>query len=142
MNWLGLLFISITGYGISNALVRYYSTRISPLMGAILLSCGALATALVLLLIQVFSGGKMPIPGKDSIITGLLSGVFFTGAVLFYNTTLSRNVPLSIALPILVGGIGVAGVIAGVAVFHETLSLMKFIGMSVILVGTVLLARG
>ena len=79
---------------------------------------------------------------KDTIITGLLSGVFFTGAVLLYNTTLSRNVPLSIALPMLVGGIGVAGVIAGVVVFHESLSLMKLIGVSVKLVGTVVLAKG
>ena len=142
MNWIGLLLISITGYGFSNALVRYYSTRISPLMGAILLTSGALATALIVLLIQSFSGGKMPTPGKDTVITGLLSGVFFTGAVLFYNTTLSRNVPLSIALPILVGGIGVAGVIAGVAVFHESLSVMKFIGIVVIIIGTTVLARG
>ncbi len=142
MNWIGLLLISITGYGFSNALVRYYSTRISPLMGAILLTSGALATALIVLLIQSFSGGKMPTPGKDTVITGLLSGVFFTGAVLFYNTTLSRNVPLSIALPILVGGIGVAGVIAGVAVFHESLSVMKLIGIIVIIIGTTVLARG
>ena len=142
MNWIGLLLISITGYGFSNALVRYYSTRISPLMGAILLTSGALATALIVLLIQSFSGGKMPTPGKDTVITGLLSGVFFTGAVLFYNTTLSRNVPLSIALPILVGGIGVAGAIAGVAVFHESLSVMKFIGIVVIIIGTTVLARG
>lgn len=142
MNWLVLLLISIAGYGISNTLVRYYSTRIPPLMGALLLASGALVTALVVLFIQTFSGGKMPIPGKDTIITGLLSGVFFTAAVLFYNTTLSRNVPLSIALPMLVGGIGVAGVIAGVAVFHESLSIMKLIGVIVILVGTVVLAKG
>lgn len=142
MNWLSLLLISITGYGISNTLVRYYSTRITPLAGAILLSSGALTTSLVVLLFQYFSGGKMPMPAKDSIITGLLSGVFFTGAVLLFNTTLSRNVPLSVAVPILVGGIGVAGVISGVAVFHESLSPMKLIGISVILVGTVILARG
>ena len=42
----------------------------------------------------------------------------------------------------LVGGIGVAGVIAGVVVFHESLSLMKLIGVSVKLVGTVVLAKG
>lgn len=142
MNWLVLLLISISGYGISNTLVRYYSVRISPILGAVLMTSGALATALIVLMMQSFSGGKIPIPAKDTILTGLLSGVFFTGAVLLYNTTLSRNVPLSIAIPILVGGIGVAGVIAGVAVFHESLSLMKFIGISVILVGTVLLARG
>ncbi|MDP1722490.1 MAG: hypothetical protein Q8L37_04745 [Candidatus Gottesmanbacteria bacterium] len=142
MNWLGLLLISITGYGVSNTLVRYYSTRISPLAGAILLSAGALATALVVLFIQTITGGKIPTLGKDTVITGLLSGMFFTGAVLLFNTTLSRSVPLSIAVPILVGGIGVAGVISGVAVFHESLSVMKFIGVSVILVGTVLLAKG
>ncbi len=142
MNWLVLLLISIAGYGISNTLVRYYSTRISPLIGALLLTSGALATAMIVLLIQAFSGGKLAMPGKDTIITGLLSGVFFTGAVLLYNTTLSRNVPLSIALPMLVGGIGVAGVIAGVVVFHESLSLMKLIGVSVKLVGTVVLAKG
>lgn len=142
MNWLVLLLISIAGYGISNTFVRYYSTRIPPLMGAILLTSGALATALIVLLIQSFSGSKIVMPGKDSIVTGILSGVFFTAAVLFYNTTLSRNVPLSIALPMLVGGIGVAGVIAGVAVFHESLSIMKLIGVSIILVGTVVLAKG
>lgn len=142
MNWLVLLMMSITGYGISNILVRYYSTRISPLAGAILLSSGALATALIVLLIQSIAGGKMHTLGRDTLFTGLLSGVFFTGAVLLFNTTLSRNVPLSVAVPILVGGIGVAGVLSGVAVYHESLSIMKLIGISVILMGTVILARG
>ncbi|MEK7543981.1 MAG: EamA family transporter [Patescibacteria group bacterium] len=142
MNWLGLLLISIIGYGTSNTLVRYYSTKITPLMGAILLSSGALATALIVLFFQTSTGEKIPTLGRDTLFTGLLSGVFFTGAVLLFNTTLSRNVPLSIAVPILVGGIGVAGVIAGVAVFHESMSLMKLIGISVILVGTVILAKG
>lgn len=142
MNWLVLLLISISGYGISNALVRYYTQKTSPLMGVILLTSGALATALVALLVQTTTGGKIPTIGKDTLTTGLLSGVFFAGAVLLFNTTLSRNVPLSIAVPVIVGGIGVAGVIAGVAVFHETLSMMKFIGISVILVGTIMLARG
>ena len=142
MNWLGILLISITGHGISTTLVRYYSPRISPLAGAILLSSGALATALITLFILIVTGGKMPMPGKDTVVTGLLSGVFFTGAVILFNFTLSKNVPLSIAVPILVGGIGVAGVISGVAVFHETLSMIKLIGISVILIGTVILARG
>ena len=141
MNWLSLILISIAGFGTSNALVRYFSTRVSPIVGTVLLIAGMSLTALVIILVNVIIGGKTPIPDRYTIAAAILAGVISTAAQIVYSSTLAKGLPLSIAIPLLVGGLGVAGVIAGVAVFHESLSIMKLIGVSVILVGTIILAR-
>jgi multidrug transporter EmrE-like cation transporter len=70
-----------------------------------------------------------------------VSGFVWAWATYLFLWVIAKNTALSLAIPILVGGIGVGGVIAGVLMFGESLNVLRIAGILIVLAGSVLLAR-
>lgn len=140
MNWIISAILSSLFFSLSNAVTKVFQPRLSYGLGLGIFSLGVLLTSLVILLFS-----KTPIvAGKliqQSSGLALVSGFIWGIAQFFFLLMLSKNAPLSVAIPIVVGGIGIGGILAGILFFGEQMTLMRIIGATIVLVGSVILAK-
>lgn len=140
MNWIVTAIISAAFLSLSNVIAKLYQSKISLGAGMIIFSLGVLVVSVLVTLIS-----KTPFTTSKSLQSAvwlaLVYGIIWALGQIFFLTTLAKNAPISLAIPIIVGGIATGGALAGVAFFGETLSLMRVIGIITILTGTVILSR-
>lgn len=140
MNWLTSALIAAALFSTSNALTNVFQSKMSMGAGLTLFSAGVFACALIIAAVLKTSFQNLSQSGTG-IYFALGSGIVWALAQMTFLLMLSKNPPLSIVVPIVVGGIGVGGVITGALFFGEQLSTMRVIGAAIILLGTVILAR-
>ncbi|MEK7577204.1 MAG: hypothetical protein AAB492_01120 [Patescibacteria group bacterium] len=140
MNWITASILSAVLYSTSNAVTKVFQPKLSFGIGMVLFSIGVLVSSLVLTMVT-----KTPLTitkvTQQAMTLAFVSGLIWAFAQLFLLMTLAKNAPLSIAIPVIVGGIAVGGILAGVAFFGETLSPMRIVGIMIVLIGTVILSR-
>jgi multidrug transporter EmrE-like cation transporter len=117
-----------------------FQPRLATGVGLVVFALGVLAAAIVNLLAV-----KGPAPqagaGINPLTLAVTSGFIWGFAQLFFILMLAKNAPVSVAVPVVIGGIGIGGVLAGVLLFGETLTLMRIIGIAIVLAGSILLGR-
>lgn len=140
MNWPILAVLSALLYSLSNAITKMFQPKLSTGLGMFIFSTGVfLASALIA--IGMKSGGITPKFSLPPAYLAIISGIVWAFAQLLLIVTFSKDAPISIAVPIIVGGIAVGGVLTGLVFFGETLSFMRIIGIVTVLIGTVILSR-
>lgn len=143
MNWFIAALISTSLYAASNAITKGFAPRLSLLTGLLFFTIGAfLAVALG------FLATKSPFIRYTQGISlkalwGMMaSGFLWAWATYVFFQIISKNIALSLALPLIVGGIGVGAVVAGVLLFGETLTATQIGAVVLVIIGSILLGRG
>jgi len=78
---------------------------------------------------------------KNIILLPIAAGTFAGLAEIFYMFMFSKNVPISIGNPLVVGGTVVVAVILGLIILKEPINAIKTIGIIVTITGLVILSR-
>jgi uncharacterized membrane protein len=140
MNWFTFALLSALLFSVSNALTKMFQPRLATGVGLIVFALGVVGAALINLL-----GIKSTTPpasgGINPMALAITSGFVWGFAQLFFIFMLAKNAPVSVAIPVVIGGIGIGGVLAGALLFGETLTLMRIIGIVIVLAGSILLGR-
>ncbi len=139
MNWYLTTIIAIVGFSGANALSRYISTKFSPIFSFPFFVFGSFVFSLIaLLFFKIFSQEKT-VFSSQGVTIAIIAGIIWAIGQLSFFISL-KSAPLSLLSCLIIGGIGIGGVLAGVIFFHETLSFMRIIGIVVILIGSIVLA--
>lgn len=140
MNWFISAILSAALFASSNAVTKVFQPKLSFGIGMVLFSLGVLISSL---LVTVATKTPMTVTKVAQQAMGLAfgSGLIWAFAQTFLLITLSKNAPLSVAIPIIVGGVGIGGIAAGVLLFGEQMTLMRTIGSVIVIIGSVILAR-
>lgn len=141
MNWLLTAFIAATCFSISNSFIKLYQPKLGSGLGLVIFTLGGLLMTIFLTFIAKVGGPAAKNVGNAPWIA-LFSGLVWAVANFFFFTLFANKAPISIAMPVVVGGIGVGGVLAGLLVFGESLNITQIIGIVVVLAGSVILAKG
>lgn len=140
MNWITTAIISTIFIALSNVIAKFYQSKIPLGIGMIYFTIGVFVISVIASIVN-----KSPLSWSKSMQQGALLafayGFIWAIGQVFFLLSLSKNAPLSLVIPVLVGGIGMFGVLSGVVFFNETLSLMRVIGIVTVLIGTVILSR-
>jgi len=141
MNWLVASILSVILFSITNGIARGFQGKIHPLFALVPQLIGSLIVAVLLSLGYKSIAPKIGTFTTQGAILAVIAGVSWVLAQLLYYTALSKNAPLSVAIPIISGGIIVGGVVAGALFFSEQLGASRIIGIILVLIGSILLAR-
>lgn len=139
MSWPILAIVSASLYSLSNVITKVFQPKLSSGVGIFIFSIGVFLSSTLIALF--FKSGTIPKFSWQPAYLALASGFVWAFAQLFFILTIGKNAPISAAIPVVVGGIAVGGVLTGIAFFGETLSLMRIIGIVTVLIGTVILSR-
>ena len=140
MNWPIIAVISALLYAGSNAITKTFQPKLTTGVGMVVFSAGVFLTSLLVAMFMKPTG-TVPKFSWPPVYLALASGFVWAFAQLALLITFAKGAPISIAVPIIVGGIAVGGVLTGIAFFGETLSLVRIVGIVVVLIGTVMLSR-
>ena len=140
MNWLLYTLLAAVFISLSNALTRFFQPVLSVPLGMFIFSVGVLFSSFC---VSFFSGSfAWNSDMRVGVLFALMSGAVWGIGQLFFITALSKQAPLSVMVPIVVGGIGIGGIVAGTVIFKESITFFRIFAMMLVLIGSVLLARG
>lgn len=140
MNWPILAILSGLLFAGSNAITKAFQPKLPSALGMFIFSAGVFLTSAFLALFIRSAAGAPKFTWPPSYLA-LTSGFVWAFAQFLLIVAFAKHAPISIAIPIVVGGIAVGGVLTGLLFFGETLSLMRIIGIVTVLIGTVILSR-
>lgn len=139
MQWILLALGALIAYGLFNFFVKLSSDKINvPLAVGIVGTITALVGFITFAVMRV-SGQPVTFTWSGfrfALYAGLASGV----AELLYYFMFLRGAKLSIGLPLVIGGTVLTGSILGILVLSESLSIYQGIGITVTIIGIVLLS--
>lgn len=139
MNWMMFAILSALLFSVSNALTKMFQPKLATGIGLVLFALGVLGAAVVNIIF-----GKYTSPQTSTgnpILIALSAGFIWGFAQLFFILMLAKNAPVSVAIPVVIGGIGIGGVLAGILLFGETLTITRIIGIAIVLTGSIILGR-
>lgn len=138
MNWILLAVLSAIFLGAYNFFLKVSSGHIDQIVGALILQVAAAVVGCVIFVILYFTHGPLAITQKGvmfAIIAGVMVGLSeITSFFLF-----AKGIPASVGIPIIVGGSILVGAVLGIIFFKESLTLLHYVAMSLIITGVVLL---
>ncbi|MBI4018280.1 MAG: EamA family transporter [Candidatus Aenigmarchaeota archaeon] len=135
----GIVFavIAAVAYAVLNLTQQQASAHINPLLGAAVISVSALLVELLLIAPQARS---IAIPDTRFILILAVAGVAAFGVDFFALKSYASGIPLSIGAPIIIGGgIALASLI-GLFALGESVTLMKILGILLVVAGASVLA--
>lgn len=141
MNWLTTAILAIIFLSAYNFVLKLTADKISNFYGLPLIAFGALIMGIIgTLLTKVFRIGNLTYTNKG-VLFALATGLIWGIGELFFFLVFTKNTPLSIGLPIVIGGLIMVGSILGTVFLNEPLTMAKAGGVLAILLGIILLAR-
>lgn len=138
MNWIFLAITTAGFYGAYNFFIKVSSGHINQIVGAVILQIVAALLGGAVLLYLKITNSPLEISTKG-IGFAVLAGVMVGLAEITSFYIFSKGVPLSIALPVIVGGSVLVGTILGFIFLKETLTPIHYLGIALILLGIAVL---
>ena len=141
MNWYIFSLLAVVSYSVGNVIAKYVSSRLSSFAGALGQAVGAVIVSIIAFFVfQTFSSRSGSLDRGSFVAAAVSGGLWIIGQILLF-LALSKNAPISIVIPFVMGGLGVGGVIGGILFFKESLTGMQILGIITILAGSVMLAK-
>jgi len=141
MNWQVALILSLTSLSVYNLLQKLASARISSYLALPFITIGiVLASSLTLIAVRVLAVSDS-FSSKQGILFSLLAGLFWGIGQIFALLIYYKGAPLSIGLPLLLGGLTIVGSAVGILFFKEPVSFLKFSSIGMVTLGILLLSR-
>lgn len=140
MNWLTTAIIAVIFLSASNIFLKFYLPKLGTGFAIFYFTLAALVVTMILTFVA-----KVGEPAAKQVgyapLFAMASGVLWAIGNFFFFTIFIKNAPLSLVMPIVVGGIGVGGILTGVLLFGESLNFIKIAGILIVLTGSIILAR-
>jgi multidrug transporter EmrE-like cation transporter len=114
--------------------------KFSSTVAAMLVTGTAFLVATISTIILKVSGQSLSF-NKGDLTLPIMAGLFTGIAEIFYLSMFSKNAPLTIGNPLVVGGTVAVAVILGMFILREPINIVKVAGIGLVIVGLVLLSR-
>ena len=141
MNWLVYAILAAVSFGFYNFFTKVSADKFSPAVANLFIAGFSFTVAVVSIMYIKISGQSL-IFSKSYIILPIVAGIFAGVAELFYLSMYTKNAPITIGNPLVVGGTIVIAVILGMIILKEPINATKIAGIVLVLTGLVFLMRG
>jgi len=141
MNWITFAVLAATSFGFYNFFTKLTAGKLSPTIALMFIAGTSFVVAMIATLVFKVTGQTLTF-SKNAILFPVLAGVFTGLAEIFYLFMFTKNAPLSIGNPLVVGGTIIVAVILGLIILREPLNTVKIAGILLTLVGIALLTKG
>ncbi len=140
MHWLIPLLLAALFLGLYNFFIKLSAGHIHQIAGAVILQVVAFLVGGVVLVWLKLRNTPLELSSRG-VTFAVLAGVAVGLAEITAFYGFSKGVSASVGIPIMVGGTVLVGVVLGMVVLREQLSVWQGLGVLLILVGIVLAAR-
>jgi bacterial/archaeal transporter family protein len=140
MNWLAYAILAASSFGFYNFFTKISADKFSPALANIFIAGTSLLVAIISTIYLKMSGQSLTFT-KGSLILPIMAGLFTGAAEIFYLSMYSKNAPITVGNPLVVGGTIVIAVILGIIILKEPMSAAKIAGIIFVITGLVLLTR-
>lgn len=140
MQWIPYAILAATSYGFYNFFVKMSAGKLSPTIAIMFLTGTAFIIATISTLVLKVSGQNLII-ARNAILFPILAGLFAGIAEIFYLIMYSKEAPLSIGLPLIMGGTMLVAIILGLVVLKEGFNTAKTAGIILVFIGIIFLSR-
>lgn len=141
MNWLIYAILAASGFGFYNFFTKISADKFSPTVANIFIAGTSFLVAVISTIYLKTSGQNLTFT-KESLLLPIAAGIFTGVAEIFYLTMYSKNAPITIGGPLVIGGTVVVAVILGLIFLKEPMGITKIAGILFVITGFVLLAKG
>jgi len=141
MNWLFYALLAASGFGFYNFFLKMSADKLNPAAANIFIAGTSCLVAIISTIYLKLNGQDILIT-KESIKFPLIAGLFTGMAEILYLTMYSKNTPITIGNPLVVGGSIVIAVILGLIILKEPMNGVKVAGIILTLSGLAVLSRG
>jgi transporter family protein len=139
MPWLIIVILTAVFFGLYNFFIKLSAGHIHQILGAVLLQAVALLLGSIALLYLKWRGIPFDASSKG-VLFAVLAGVFVGLAEITSFYVFSKGINASVGIPIIVGGTVLVGTLLGIVFLKESLSLLQYVGIALILAGVSILA--
>lgn len=140
MNWIFLVLLTAFFYGIYNFFIKIASGHINQIVGAVILQIVAAVLGSLILVYLKITGAPLEMSSKG-IQFAVLAGIFVGLAEIASFYAFSKGVSASVGIPIMIGGSVVVGALLGITFLRESLTLIQYLAIAMIVAGIVLFVR-
>ncbi|EKD66401.1 MAG: hypothetical protein ACD_49C00044G0003 [uncultured bacterium (gcode 4)] len=140
MNWLAYAILAASSFGFYNFFTKISADKFSPALANIFIAGTSLLVAIISTIYLKMSGQSL-IFTKGSLILPIMAGLFTGVAEIFYLSMYSKNAPITVGNPLVVGGTIVIAVILGIIILKEPMNTARIAGIIFVITGLVLLTR-
>ncbi|GEM_PF-3043626 len=137
MLWLLFLGLAILAWTFYDVFLKLLGNEMNYFLALLIVSLGQLLITIPFI-IYAFSTGGLNSSARGYYISGLM-GILLAMGTIFFFYTFKYGAPLSVAMPVYGIGSLIVGALAGVFIFHETLSPTVLAGLILGTVSIVLL---
>lgn len=141
MNWITFAILAASSFGFYNFFIKLSADKLSPTIALMFIAGTSFLVATITTIVLKLSGQELSF-SKEVIYLPILAGVF-TGIVeIFYLFMFTKNAPLNIGAPFVIGLTSLVSVLLGLIILREPLNATKIVGVCLTIIGLVLLTRG
>lgn len=139
MNWILLLTLAALCFGLYNFFIKVASGSIHQILGAVILQVVAAVVGVILLIYLKMTGENFSLSNKG-IFFSVLAGIAVGLAEILTFAVFSKQIPVSVGTPVIIGGSIVVTALLGFLFLQEHLSLLQTIAVLLIITGVTLLS--
>ena len=140
MHWLIFAILSAISFGLYDFFIKLSSEKSSPTIALMIISGITFLITLIATIFLKTSGHKLII-SKEGIWWLVTAGVLVTIGDILYIIMFSKNVPLNLGNPFVVGGTIITAIIFSIIFLKEPLELTRIFGIIFTLFGLILLTK-
>jgi len=140
MAWILYAVLAASTYGFYNFFVKLSADKLNPVAANIFIAGVSCLIAVISAIYLKLNGHDLLIT-KESIKFPIIAGLFAGVAEISYLLMYSKNTPITLGNPLVVGGTTIIAVILGIIVLKEPMGVTRIAGIVFSLIGLVLLAR-
>jgi len=139
MSWIFLAILTAFFYGVYNFFIKVSSGHINQIVGAVILQIVAAVLGSLVLLYMKITKVTLDISQKG-VLFAILAGVFVGLAEITSFYVFSKGVSASVGIPVIIGGSVAVGAALGLFFLKESLSLIHYFAIFMIIVGVAILS--
>jgi len=141
MNWITFAILAATSFGFYNFFTKLAADKLSPTIALMFIAGATFLVAMISTIAFKISGQELTF-SKETILFPILAGVFTGIAEIFYLYMFTKDAPLNIGAPLVIGITIIVTVLMGLIVLKEPLNVAKIVGICLTIVGLMILVRG
>ncbi len=141
MNWITFAILAASSFGFYNFFIKLSADKLSPTIALMFIAGTSFLVATITTIVLKLSGQELSF-SKEVIYLPILAGVFTGIAEIFYLFMFTKNAPLNIGAPFVIGLTSLVSVLLGLIILREPLNATKIVGVCLTIIGLVLLTRG
>ncbi len=140
MNWIAFAMLSAISFGFYNFFTKLSADKLSPTIALMCIAGTSFLVATISTVVFKISGQELTF-SREALWLPILAGISTGIAEIFYLYMFTKDAPLNLGNPMVVGVTMLIAVLLGVIFLKEPLSVSKIAGICLIIAGAILLIR-